>query len=218
MLNLSKLVTWDHPFQMGTATEVLEPSFYEELVRTFPPIVLAQRTGTVSYGLKYSISPEHEAKQFYGFLQTAPAWKKFHDEVTKGEWLSWFALPDALYFIRFEFSFLPWENGVLLPHRDAPPKILALVLPMTLEDRPEWSGLTEMLAPIAPVGEHVEQFDKFDTVFSAPFKPRSANFLVRSNNSWHGVRCHGPKDKYRKSITLNLVGAEYVKYQEAAEA
>lgn len=218
MLNLSQLVALDHPFQMGTATEVFEPAFYEELVQTFPPVVLAQRTGTISYGLKYSISPEHEAKQFYGFLKTAPAWQRFHDQVATGEWLNRFALPDALYFIRFEFSFLPWENGVLLPHRDAPPKILALVLPMTLEYEPEWGGSTEMLEANCPVGDHLEPFDKFDIAFSAPFKPRSANFLVRSNNSWHGVRCHGPKDKYRKSITLNLVGAEYVKYQETAEA
>jgi hypothetical protein len=197
---------------MGIAHNVFEPGFYEELVATFPPVVLAQRTGTEKHGLKYSISPEQEAKQFYGFLKMAPAWMRFYSEAMSGKWLERFELPLDNYSIRFEFSFLPWENGLLLPHRDTPPKVLALVFPMTLEDRPEWGGFTEMLEPKGngPFGA-VEPFERFDTVLRAHFKPKAANFLVRSDKSWHAVRCRGPKGEYRKSITLNLVGEEYGK-------
>jgi hypothetical protein len=217
MLDLSHLVVRDHPFQMGTGKDVFENNFYEELVNTFPPVVLAQRLGDEKNGLKYSIAPEpgSEGKQFYAFLKIAPAWKKFHDYIMAGDWLRYFQLPQALYFIRFEFSFLPWENGILFPHKDASPKVFALVLPMTLEDQPEWGGCTEMLDPKDnPVGSSsiaIEPFDKFTPALMAPFRPNSANFLVRSDNSWHGVRCHGPRDQYRKSITLNLVGEGYAK-------
>ena len=134
-----------------------------------------------------------------------------------GNWLKHFELPRAAYYIRFEFSFLPWADGILLPHRDAPPKVLALVFPMTLEDRPEWGGFTEMLEPKGngPF-DAVEPFDRFEPVLKAHFKPRAANFLVRSDKSWHGVRCHGPAGEFRKSITLNLVGAAYANSQKAA--
>jgi hypothetical protein len=191
---------------------VFEPSFYEELVATFPPVVLAQRNGTDEHVLKFSISPEQEATQFYGYLRVAPAWQRFHDYCMSGAWLNYFELPIKDYFVRFEFSFLPWENGLVLPHRDAPPKVLALVLPMTLQDRPEWGGFTEMLEPKGPaIDSAVASFDQFEPILKAHFKPNSANFLVRSNNSWHGVRCHGPTGEYRKSVTLNLVGVDYAK-------
>jgi hypothetical protein len=198
---------------MGVATEVFKPEDYEELVATFPPVVLAQR---VKWHTKFSISPEQEPKQFFGFLKVAPAWQRFYDYTRSSDFIQQFAglVPDGSYAARFEFSFMPWLNGLVQPHRDAPPKVAALVLPMVLNERPEWGGYTEMLEPKGPpipADELVAPFERFDTILNAHFKPKAANFLVRSDKSWHGVRCHGPKGEYRKSITLNLVGEEYGK-------
>lgn len=209
---------------MGVAHNVFNPETYRQLVKSFPPVVLAHPVKDSAGTVKYSIAPEFEEKQYYQFLKLTPIWQELYDYIKSQSFFAHlfevlsqqgFNLPLNTYYTRFEFSFLPWDKGIVQPHRDAFPKVLAFVMPMTLASTPEWGGDTEMLVPIEtidlPEGQWAATFDHFETIFSAPFMPNSANFLQRTDESWHGVRCRGPRGQYRKSITLNLMGPEHAK-------
>ena len=218
MLSLDKLTVRHEPFPMGFATDVFETETYDELARNFPPIMLASRLGSDKYGLKFSIAEEFETKRYHGFLSVCPPWKRFYDYTQSEDFFTTVfsamdregvELPKGEYRSRFEFSFLPAYGGTVTPHRDAYPKIIAFVIPFTPEWQPEWGGKTEMLQTNREANDYELAFDHCSSVMDCEFQPNSANFLKRTKNSWHAVRCHGPAGVFRKSITLNLVGEGY---------
>lgn len=219
MLSLKKLTVRHEPFPMGVAADVFEPTVYQQLVDNFPPLLLANRCGTDKHGLKFSIAEEFEPKRYFGFLRAVPIWQKFYDYTQSDEFFTHVfdtmdraqvAIPGGGYCSRFEFSFVPADGGIVTPHRDAPPKVIAFVIPFTPDWQSEWGGTTDMLETDKDAKDYGVAYDDCRPVLQVPFVSNTANFLKRTDKSWHGVKCHGPAGKFRKSITLNVVDRRYV--------
>jgi hypothetical protein len=96
---------------------------------------------------------------------------------------------------RFEYSALPADGGNVVPHTDAPTKIVTMVVSLAApgEWRPEFGGGLDVNRPkdekldynkmnrLLPF-EDVEVIDTFD------FRENQAVIFVKTFNSWHSVR------------------------------
>lgn len=121
----------------------------------------------------------------------------------------------------FQISMLP-PGKVVQPHRDAPRKLVSLMLYFAEPDwRDEWGGSTKFYEPIDPsraqgwaATERVP-FDALKPVRSAAFRPNRLAGFVRSDTSWHGVdpiAC--PEDRGRKALLVNLKRLKWKKRHE----
>lgn len=115
---------------------------------------------------------------------------------------------------RFEFSMLPADGGVVLPHTDSVNKVVTMVLPMVAEGEwdPRVGGNTDInraridrLRYNAVNGKG--DFDDMEIVDSLGFEPNRALVFVRTYNSWHSVRpMQAPGSKaLRRTVTVNLL-------------
>lgn len=221
MLDLSGITLVMTPFPYGMGKNVFDLTVYKELVSSFPPVTICERLPPMG-GLKYNLRKDDGA--FDTFVNHCLPWSRFRDYVVE-------QFPsdiDALltrnnlrllndqytYSSRFEFSFLPADTGHLIPHTDTGYKVIAMVLPMVRpgEWDSSWGGHTDMLVPKqgsdfrGSAGDNYQHsYDEFDIAATCPFLSNSANILLKTDNSWHGVRCKGPQGVVRKSVTLNLV-------------
>lgn len=114
---------------------------------------------------------------------------------------------------RFEFSMMPADGGRILPHTDAPNKLITLVVSMM---RPgdwddDWGGGTSVCLPSDRrlVFNHLNKwmdFDDVDTIKTYPFVPNQCVLFVKTYNSWHHVApMTGPEGApLRKTLTINI--------------
>lgn len=113
---------------------------------------------------------------------------------------------------RFEFSAMPADGGMILPHTDAPNKLVTLVLSMNTAD--EWDaaygGGTNIVHP-KDNAKYYNQFnnylgfDEVETVSTFDFTPNQCLIFVKTFNSWHSVNpMIGPADAIRKTLTVNI--------------
>ncbi len=113
---------------------------------------------------------------------------------------------------RFEFSMMPAAGGSILPHTDAPNKLITLVLSMNRpgEWRPEWGGGTSTLKPRDPRDTYNQlnrwlTFDAVDTLHTFAFEPNQCVTFVKTFNSLHCVHpMTGPEGALRKTLTINI--------------
>ncbi|MEE3329756.1 MAG: 2OG-Fe(II) oxygenase [Myxococcota bacterium] len=121
----------------------------------------------------------------------------------------------------FQISVLP-PGKVVQPHRDAPRKLVSLMLYFADPDwRDEWGGSTEFYEALDPerasewaATERVP-FDALKPVRSVAFRPNRLAGFVRSDTSWHGVdpiRC--PEGYGRKALLVNLKRLKWNKRHE----
>lgn len=113
---------------------------------------------------------------------------------------------------RFEFSVLPGDGGHILPHTDAPQKLVTLVISM-LDDgtwREEWGGGTEVLRPKDPrfafnkMNRYLA-FDEVEPVRCLPFQPNQCVVFVKTFNSLHAVSpVGGGSGVLRRTLTINI--------------
>lgn len=122
-------------------------------------------------------------------------------------------ITDAPIVSRFEFSVLPADGGIVIPHTDAPRKLITLVFSMADED--EWDikagGGTEVLVPKDVARSYnfynaQIPYDEVETRKVFEFEPNQAVVFIKTYNSLHGVRkMAGPKDMFRRTLTINLL-------------
>jgi hypothetical protein len=113
---------------------------------------------------------------------------------------------------RFEFSMLPAAGGNILPHTDAPGKIITLVLSMCApgEWDERWGGGTTVLKPIDRSRSfnwfnHQLAFDDCEVVHTYPFEPNQCVLFVKTYNSLHAVDpMTGPDKVMRRTLTINI--------------
>lgn len=111
---------------------------------------------------------------------------------------------------RFEFSALPADGGVVIPHTDSPGKYVTIVFSMTKPDdwSEPWGGGTDILAP-----KRVEKsfnlvnaqvpYEETETVATVPYRANQAMIFVKTHNSLHGVRrMTGPQGAFRRTLTV----------------
>jgi hypothetical protein len=114
---------------------------------------------------------------------------------------------------RFEFSMLPADGGSVMPHTDAPGKIVTLIISMIREGEwdPSFGGGTELNRPRVESlmfnrMNRQASFDSMEVVDAMPFTPNQAIVFIKTFNSWHSVRpmqAVGSK-AMRKTLTINI--------------
>jgi hypothetical protein len=77
------------PYPIGLIKPALKPSFYEELVNTFPDISLFKEMPYLGNkgSKKWSLAEMNNGENYRAFLEKNAAWKKFHDWVKSPEFL-----------------------------------------------------------------------------------------------------------------------------------
>lgn len=113
---------------------------------------------------------------------------------------------------RFEFSEMPADGGLLLPHTDNPEKIITLVVSMVRPGdwSPELGGGLDINRPRRPelAFNHLNRKARFadmDVLHTYEFAPNQGVLFVKTFNSWHSVApMHGPAGKLRRTLTINI--------------
>jgi hypothetical protein len=114
---------------------------------------------------------------------------------------------------RFEFSLMDGNGGSILPHTDAPNKLITMVISMVApgEWQPEWGGGTEICLPKdrTRLYNHMNkymQFDDVETVKAFPFEPNQNIIFIKTYNSWHQVSPirGGENAPMRRTLTINI--------------
>lgn len=117
---------------------------------------------------------------------------------------------------RFEFSMLPADGGYIMPHTDAPSKIVTLIVSMAGADEwdPAFGGGTDVNRPKAPCLAFNQMnaqagFDEMEVLDTFEFTPNQIVVFVKTFNSWHSVRpmTGSGSPLMRKTLTINIEAA-----------
>jgi hypothetical protein len=117
---------------------------------------------------------------------------------------------------RFEFSMLPADGGYIMPHTDAPSKIVTLIVSMAGEDEwnPAYGGGTDVNRPrderLAYNQMNAQAgFDDMEVLDTFAFTPNQVVVFVKTFNSWHSVRpmTGTGSPLMRKTLTINIEAA-----------
>lgn len=111
---------------------------------------------------------------------------------------------------RFEFSALPADGGIVIPHTDSPGKYVTLVFSMVKvgDWTEQWGGGTDILVPKDVTKSYnfinaQMPYEETDTVATVPYKTNQAMIFVKTHNSLHGVRkMEGPTGAVRRTLTV----------------
>ena len=114
---------------------------------------------------------------------------------------------------RFEYSMLPVDGGHVLPHTDAPGKIVTIIVSI-LDDNewdPAFGGGTDINRPVDPQYSFNRlnrqgRFEDMEVIDTFDFQPNQAVMFVRTFNSWHSVRpmLGTGSPAMRRSLTINI--------------
>lgn len=147
------------PYPIGIISNIFEPSLYQRLVNTFPPVELFHFMQY--HGDKWSLSELNNPKLYHNFVRSNPDWSRLYHEVKSKEFINQIfdelaeskidlGLTSSLgngmlrrlcnnllsrkssgcFRARFEFSMMRADGGHILPHTDSPQKLVTLVLSM----------------------------------------------------------------------------------------
>lgn len=115
---------------------------------------------------------------------------------------------------RFEFSALPANGGMVVPHTDATRKLVTFVVSMVREGEWEtsWGGGTDINRPRNPrLNFNYENrhagFDDMEVIDTFEFTPNQAVIFIKTFNSWHSVRPMTGADSkaLRRTLTINIM-------------
>lgn len=112
----------------------------------------------------------------------------------------------------WEFQMIPADGGYLIPHTDAPSKIVTMTLSICApgEWDTSWGGGIDIGA--AREDRHAfnqlnrqADFDELEWVDTFEFTPNSGVVFVKTFNSWHAVRpIRGPEGVMRRNLVINI--------------
>lgn len=199
----------DLPFRVRYFDDAMDDVLWHKLAETFPTEGEMHTLNAV--GSKNSLCDRDDA--FLAYVDEQPEWKAFH------AWLrrefpricvDIFGMkPGGKRSVRFEFSSLPGTGGEVTPHPDTSKKLATAVMYFDSNWDESWGGAFEALrhktAPDADWTDRRPPWEEVETVLSVPVAPRRIGFMLRANNSLHGVRpMSAPRP--RRTITVNLIG------------
>jgi len=209
---MQKLGGINEPFRVAAFTDVFSAQLYRSLKEWFPTENYFFYMESV--GHKFSFN-EH-SDNFGEFLSKSPHWQGFYTWIKSQDFLDWtyhyfpYFEKEKIKYAKFEFSKMPADKGFIHIHPDSPSKIITLVYYLAHNWNQAWGG--EFEASKHRIN-HDQDFHgvellngEVETIFEVPYIPNTIVFLRRQPNSLHQVRpMKGPKDKYRHSVTINLM-------------
>jgi hypothetical protein len=209
------------PFPMGWAANVISPGYYEQLIAAWPAEHLFLYKP--SLGNKYSLSSINNPELYHAFLAQSEPWMMLYRLVKSEAFIEYvleclrnhnidLGVTAAQLNSRFEFSMLSGNGGNIVPHTDAPQKLVTLVIYMV---RPgEWNsafgGGTSALKPKDVRKTYNDLniqlgFNEVECLYTYPFVSNGCVVFVKTFNSYHAVYpIMGRADLPRKSLTINL--------------
>lgn len=116
----------------------------------------------------------------------------------------------------WEFQMISADGGYLLPHTDAPSKIVTLTLSMTRagEWDPAYGGGLEINKPKSVEFAYNQlntqaRFEDMNVLDTFEFLPNTGIVFIKTFNSWHSVRSiRGPDDgTMRGNLVVNVIAA-----------
>jgi len=114
---------------------------------------------------------------------------------------------------RFEFSMMAPDGGHILPHTDAPNKLITLVVSHVAPNEwdEKWGGGTEVCLPKdrSRIFNHRNKymsFEEVDVIKKFPFTPNRCIIFIKTYNSWHQVSPiqAGSQGPMRRTLTINI--------------
>ena len=209
------------PFPMGWAADVISPGYYEQLAACWPPERLfAYKPGL---GNKYSLSSVNNPEQYHAFLERSEPWQMLYRLVKSEAFIEYvleclrnhnidLGLTADQLNSRFEFSMLSGNGGNIVPHTDAPQKVITLVIYIVRpgEWNPAYGGGTSALKPKDVRKTYNDLniqlgFNEVECLYTYPFVPNGCVVFIKTFNSYHAVYpIMGREDLPRRSLTINL--------------
>lgn len=224
------------PSPAGVVRNILDPALYDELTATFPGDEWFTRDQYLGTRDSFILAQRPE------FLRSRPAWRELARWVRSRAFLEeTLAFLDAHHIdlgradLKFDllrtlrmlrsgrlpqrfhaeliFVRMPVDGGHLLPHTDAPPKVLNIALSMVRADEwdPSFGGATDIDWPNDPSRIYNYEnkratFDDVHRVATIPFAPNQALYVVKTFNSWHSIRPMTGKGSplMRKTLNINV--------------
>lgn len=119
----------------------------------------------------------------------------------------------ARYIATWDYQMMPAQGGHLLPHSDAPSKIVTMTLAMTDEGEwnPEWGGgidINRAKNCRFAYNQLNRQagFEDMDIVDTIDFAPNTGVIFIKTFNSWHSVRpmCATDPVAMRRNLIINI--------------
>ena len=114
---------------------------------------------------------------------------------------------------RFEFSALPADGGHVVPHTDAPTKVVTMVVSILGEGEwdPLFGGGTDVNQPKEErrrfnYVNRLANFEDMEVLHTYEFTPNQAVIFVKTFNSWHSVRpmTGTGSDPLRRTLTITI--------------
>lgn len=242
MLDYSRLSFQYEPFPFGVAPNILDRTLHEALARAFPDERMFKHLPDqgARYSLYESLRRSRFLseipvwKEFYHCVKQGRFVAQLLDALAahaidvrlEFKYSSWIRrlLNEAHALKRGHvgrahvmtdvvLTRIPADGGYLLPHTDAPSKVLSLVLPMNQagEWKASFGGGTNINLPkdrrrvFNYYNERVS-FDEVDVLHTVPFAPCQGLFIIKTFNSWHSIApMTGPQGLWRKTVNINLL-------------
>ncbi len=237
MINLSNHLFDYEPYPLGHFKEIFTESFYNSLCEEYPDISeLKISEDKKKYNLqkfnKYSLTNDHNEfnnllkrkrnfLNLYKFLDSREFFNKISEILTENNidlQLSFekreFLFKKRKYNLFFEFSSIPCDGGFILPHTDAPKKIITFIIPIIREDEKEIENFKKVGTSILSVTDPKQSFNYFNKTMKLEdtIEKKYVNFsqnkmlmFIKTHNSLHSVGPVEPlnnKIKFRNSITF----------------
>lgn len=230
------------PFPIGLARPVLPEDHYQRLLESYPPLALFKNIPKL--GNKYSLSERFNPDEYQRFIREQPLWRELHRWIKSDDFihevmgtlaahnidLGYLAVGERSWLkrlkdlrrgrglkTRFEFSMLPADGGHIMPHTDAPSKIVTLIVSMVGKDEwdPAFGGGTDVNWPRDPTRSynHLNRqgsFEEMETLYTYDFTPNQVVVFVKTFNSWHSVRPMTGRgsNAMRRTLTINIERAD----------
>ena len=244
MISFDKSIFFYDPFPHCVVKNFLEDSLYSEICNEYPDHSLFQKMEEKKSNQKkfekFYFGNINNNLSFNGFIKKTKALKEFYKYVNSRQFLN--SLNDFLIknyidlkinnknqsklsiiknlfkkkILDFEFSSIPINNGLILPHTDGGNKLLGFVIPII--DNNEILKVKNIGTKVLKANSNqfkynffnkTVPFEKTELIRELPFERNQMSLHVKTFNSLHGV---GPFNNneldinlYRKSISMFLL-------------
>ena len=237
MINLSDHLFNYDPYPFGYFNEIFTHEFYKSLCEEYPDISeLKISEDKKKYNInkfnKFSLTNDHiefgdlikKKKNFlnlYNFLNSKEFFLKISEILLKNNidlQLNFekrgFLLKKRKYNLFFEFSSIPCDGGFILPHTDAPKKIITFIVPIINDSDKEIENFKKVGTSILSMSDPKYSFNYYNRTMKLEdtiekkyinFSPNKMLMFIKTHNSLHSVGPVKPINnniKYRNSITF----------------
>lgn len=227
------------PYPYGYFNNILDVDFYKSLCNEFPEkndlkVVEDKKEYNINKFNKLSLTSDD--KEFNSIIRNKPSFLGLYNYLDSENFI--LAISDILlknnidlrlnyyfrkFFLRkrkyntlFEFSSIPCDGGFILPHTDAPKKIMTFIIPIIKDEDREIEKFEKIGTTILEMSDSKNSFNYYnktiryeDTVEKkyVSFSQNNMLMFIKTYNSLHSVGPIKPLNsliKFRNSITFSI--------------